>query len=262
MSENNQGQLLLRRPPRRNFNPNLNAGQLETTVTRQQLRNALGAQTGQIAEMLGVLDARLEQLGLIPLRQNAGLNRSFMRNVRENLSSIRQQSRATTSLSDLPFRDIPKAIQERIIGGFKRALGAGARSPFTLAAYVGYHGIIMPVPIVIQYAGGKLYVLYCFFFTYILIFGSRHYIIKLLENEAARSVLNFIFKLFWFVLYPTQLMMDGVLDFMNVAIAQSQSNFERVLPALTDGVRGGADMAFQAACSNVPRWAQWGMGCR
>lgn len=258
MTENNQRQLL----KRRNFK-NLNAGQIETTITRQQLKNALNTQTGQVAEMLGALDRRLEQMGIMQLPQGTGAQeRTFMRNVRENLASIRQQSRATTSIFDLPMSDIPKAIQERMISGFKKSLAGGARSPFTLAAYAGYHGIIMPIPMVIKHAGGLFYMLYCYFFVFVVIFGTRYYYIEYAENERAQLLLNFLYNTFYYLIYPTKMLMNYVVDFTRIAITQAKKNFTNFVPALADGVRGGADMARQAACDNTPFWARWAMGCR
>ena len=261
MSENNSGRLLGQRT-RRNVNPNLHVGNMQTTLTQKELRNALSDQTGQIAAMLGVLDARLEQMGIFNLQQGTGQNRAFMRNMRENLSSIRQQTRATTSLSDMPFRDIPKAIQERIISGFKRTIIDGVRSPFTLAAYVGYHGIIMPIPIVIRHAGGLFYLLHAYFFTFVIIFGTRYYYVEYADDEYAQYFLNFVYNTFYYVLYPTKTLINLLINFTRLAFTQSKRNFDEILPTITDGVKGATDMAISAYCDNAPFWARFFVGCK
>jgi hypothetical protein len=149
-----------------------------------------------------------------------------------------------------------------MISGFKKTLAGGVRSPFTLAAYVGYHGIIMPIPTVIKHAGGLFYLLYCYFFTFVIIFGTRYYYVEYAEDERAQQLLNFIYSTFYYVLYPTQVMLNYVIEFMRVAITQSKRNIDRILPAITSGLKGGGDMAFRAACNNAPLWGRWAMRCK
>ena len=263
MTENNIGQQQFVRLPnpgnRRNFNPNLNAGQLITPVTRQEVRNVLRAQT---AEILGALAEPLEALGIQSLQQGGQGDQRLIREVRQNLGTVAQQFRATTSIFDLPLNQIPTAIRERMIRNFRNTMIAGARAPFTLAAYAGYHGIIMPIPIVIRHAGGLFYTFYCYFFVFIVIFGTRYYYVEYAENERAQQLLNFIYNTFFYVIYPTKVLMNIMLEVINVAIIQSKKNFQRFLPALANGVKGGADMAARAACDNAPMWGRWAMRCR
>lgn len=259
MAENNLQVQVLQRRTLRPFNINRNGAQIETTLTKRELRNALDTQSGQIAEMLGSLNSRLQELGLMKIP--SGQNASFMRAVRENLTSIRQQTRATTAILDLPFREIPSAIKERMINGFKKTLAGAGKSPFTLAAYAGYHGIIMPIPVVIKHTGGLFYLLYCYFFVFVVIFGTRYYMIEYAEDERAQKLLNFAHNSFYYLIYPTKMLLTMLTNFIQVAIGQAGRNMGSILPALQGGIASVGGLAGRAVCSNVPRWSRWAVGC-
>lgn len=231
--------------------------EVETNLTKEQLKVALSHQTGQIAEMLAALNNRLSSLGIQKLTPDGQQNRK-MKNA---INAIAQQTRATTALLDVPFRELPRAIQERMIGGFKRAMVNGAKSPFTLAAYVGYHGVIMPIPVVIKHAGGLFYKLYCYFFVFVVIFGTRHYMIEYAEDERAQRLLNFAYSTLYYIIYPTQRLINMVLSLVQVAIGRFKQNMTLILPGIQNGIGKAGELAHKAVCDNVPSWTRWAIKC-
>lgn len=238
----------------------INTGQVETTLTRKELNVALNSVRRDIANMFLSQQEYLESRGLQTLSPNKGTT-NFQRNMRRNLAVIGQQTRATTALLDLPLNQIPKAIRERMISGFKKTIVNGARSPFTLAAYAGYHGIVMPIPIVIKHAGGAFYLLYSYFFVFVVIFGTRYYYVQYAENETAQQLLNFVYTTFYYVIYPTKLLMNAVIQFINVAIEQSKRNVVSLYPALQTGLGKAGELAQKGVCDNLPSWARWVSRC-
>ena len=231
--------------------------EVETNLTKEQLKAALNHQTGQLAEMLAALNNRLSSLGIQKLTPNGRQNHK-MQNA---LNAIAQQTRATTALLDMPFRELPRAIQERMIGGFKRAMVNGAKSPFTLAAYVGYHGVIMPIPVVIKHAGGLFYKLYCYFFVFVVIFGTRHYMIEYAEDERAQRLLNFAYGTLYYIIYPTQMLMNMVRSLIQVSLGRFSKNLALILPGIQNGIGKAGELAHKAVCDNVPSWTRWAIKC-
>jgi len=231
--------------------------EVETSLTKEQLKVALSHQTGQIAEMLAALNNRLSSLGI----QKQTPDGQQTRKMENALNAIAQKTRATTALLDVPFRELPRAIQERMIGGFKRAMVNGARSPFTLAAYVGYHGVIMPIPVVIKHAGGLFYKLYCYFFVFVVIFGTRHYMIEYAEDQRAQRLLNLVYGTLYYIIYPTQRLLDMVLGFVQVAIGRFKTNLTLIIPGIQNGIGKAGELAHKAVCDNVPSWTRWAIKC-
>lgn len=174
--------------------------------------------------------------------------------VTENVAAIR---RATTAILDLPVREWPVAIKERIISGFKKTLVGGAAAPFTLAGYAAYHGVIMPIPLTIKMIGSPLYKLYCITFTVVFIFGVRYYYIEYSQDERVVQLLNFIQRYLWVIMYPTQKVYDFIINnVLNPAYVQVQRNMQQYGGQIRDLISGIGSAANEVRCNYTPRWVQ------
>jgi hypothetical protein len=253
--------------PNRNFNPETNAAQVQTSLSEEQVKKMFMNQRNEIAGMfMGLLNV-MKQDGMQSLN-GAGVNLktgSLVRQMLERVKVIENLTVKKANIENVPGGKIPKAFRDRAVKGLMKALRDGARAPFTMAGRVAYHGIIMPIPIVIQHSGGIFYLLYCYFFCFVVIWNVRYYYVEYAEDERAQALLSIVYGGGQYVIIPAQKMLNLIQTIISNAFIQMGRNLpmvkEQAQEQLATGMQKVGELAKYAYCAPLPGYLKSWAGC-
>ena len=123
----------------------------------------------------------------------------------------------------------------------------------------------MPIPIVIQRAGGIFYLLYCYFFCFVVIWNVRYYYVEYAEDERAKQLLNVVYNGGQVVIVPAQKIIKLIEIIISNAFTQMKRNLpmaqEQAQAQLAVGMQKVGELAKYAYCAPVPGYLKSWVGC-
>lgn len=214
-------------------------------MTQAQYLIAEERRAEQLAQMMY---EQAEMLGGQPYFGNRQQNFTTSQTTDETRNYFERQYRQTlvnANLSTLRFREIPRAIQLKMVALFKRSLMNTALLPFTFAARAGHLMFVEPIVIVVTDISGIIKRVYAYFFVIVMIFGVRHFYIHYArDNPYIETVIEFVETSFPYFIAPTKWVVNNLSFFISGAFQQIQNN--------ASGVRN----YFRNRASNVAQAAQ------
>lgn len=163
----------------------------------------------------------------------------------------------------VPIKEIPSHLLNKIIDGYMDTLTKGIAAPFTMAGYVGWHFVIMPIPITVRDTGGIFYKYYCYFFTIVTIFGVRYILAEYAEDSTAQTILKGLNYASDYVLMVTKPLIKWIITYLQFGINKMQHavNREQLQQKIANGIKEGSSLARYAYCDKTPWYLKRFAGC-
>ena len=214
------------------------------------------------AQYLIAEEQRAEQLGIMMYEQAKMLGgQPYFGNKQQDLTKSQtadetknylerqyRQTLVTANISTLRFREIPRAIQLKMVALFKKSLISTALLPFTFAAKTGHVLFVEPIIMVVTDTYDVVKRVYGYFFFIIMIFGVRHYYIHYAnDNPYIQTAAEAVKTYFPYFIAPSRWVVNMLSFFIGGSVQQIRNNAS----GLKNFVTNKASSAVEAAKDKI-----------
>lgn len=219
----------------------------------------------EVLALLKVITRSLEEQGdaIARLQGNTSSVAKTAQQLVKETKKSREMMTNQRPIWRVPIKEIPARFKDTVIRAYMDALANGIAAPFTMAGHVGWHFVIMPIPITIRDTGGIFYKYYCYFFTIVTIFGVRYILVEYAEDNRAQLILKGINYTSDYVLMATRPLINLIITYLQFGINKMRGvvNKEQIQEQIVNGIKEGASLARYAYCDKIPWYLKRITGC-